>query len=46
MSGKLAAYALCGAPALDTIVGYPAAGGAAVAVTPPSSPRPWTGWRR
>lgn len=23
MSGKLASYALCGAPALDTIVGYP-----------------------
>ena len=23
MSGKLASHALCGAPALDTIVGYP-----------------------
>jgi len=27
MSGKLASYAICGAPALDTIVGYPKARG-------------------
>ncbi|MDQ2861678.1 MAG: hypothetical protein M3T55_13360, partial [Pseudomonadota bacterium] len=27
MSGKLASFALSGAPALDTIIGYPAAAG-------------------
>jgi uncharacterized protein with NAD-binding domain and iron-sulfur cluster len=38
MSGKLASYAICGAPALDTIVGYPTA--PRPAGQPPAAPPP------